>query len=427
MIENNSNESNSIESKEQFLVSVLLSIYNVDEYLEECLDSILVQSYKNLEIVCVDNGSPDKCGDILLKYQRKDPRIKIITLESNRKLCGGRNVGLDNATGDFICFVDPDDWIEKDWVRSMVDAIEQLDPNGEKYNFVMNLNALDFIDEEANRKIGLDYSKSLETGNYTIEDYNQIKFIDIDTCIPIWGRLYRKKFLDKHNIKFLEEFQTDNIPYTLKLLVHMNHFYIISSGKKSDNNFYWRRLFIKDRSLTNLVLFRNVEIPETLSNLYDYLESNNFQNKVKIKFHDLFHLCYARHSDQPRLYSFYRKLMMKMENSIKDNPDLYGPDEVMLCNLLIYSNGFYDFQERLSLSVGKVPSNQIPTEQIITKSTSVVKLFGLIPLYKKKIFPNLTNYYIFGIPFLKIKITDKKYINMYLFNFIRIIKKYTKY
>ena len=108
------------------LVSILLSIYNVEKYLEECLDSILAQSYENLEIVCVDNGSPDGCGKILEKYAQKDKRIKVVTLSENKKLCGGRNAGLDNATGDYICFVDPDDWIEKDHIKAMVEAIENI-------------------------------------------------------------------------------------------------------------------------------------------------------------------------------------------------------------------------------------------------------------------------------------------------------------
>lgn len=110
---------------EQPLVSILLSIYNVEKYLEECLDSILKQSYKNIEIVCVNNGSPDNSAEILKKYAQKDKRIKIVTLKENRKLCGGRNAGLDNATGEFICFVDPDDWIEEDHIKSMVDAIQK--------------------------------------------------------------------------------------------------------------------------------------------------------------------------------------------------------------------------------------------------------------------------------------------------------------
>ena len=135
-------------SNKEPLVSVLLSIYKVEEYLEECLDSILEQSYKNLEIVCVDNGSPDNCGEILKKYALKDKRIKVVTLKENKFLCGGRNAGLDNATGDFVCFIDPDDWIEKDYIKVMVDAIENIkDPDGNDLNLVVNFNAVSYLNK----------------------------------------------------------------------------------------------------------------------------------------------------------------------------------------------------------------------------------------------------------------------------------------
>ncbi|OCG26845.1 hypothetical protein A9G11_13190 [Gilliamella sp. wkB108] len=407
--------SNVITIKEEFLVSILLTIYNVDKYLEECLDSILAQSYKNLEVVCVDNGSLDRCGEILLKYQKKDPRIKIITLQDNRMLCGGRNVSLDNATGDFICFVDPDDWVEKDWIKSMVAAIEQLDPEGEKYNLVINHNAIDYIVEEESIKIIYKYADNTPCGDYTIQDYNNRT--EIETNVPMWGRLYRKKFLDQLSIRFIEGFQTDNIPYTTKLLAHMKHFYIMSDNNANNN--YWRRLFMKDISLTNVVLFKNFEIPEALENLYDYLKINGFENKVKVMFYNFFKLCFYRHIDQPRYYLAFKKLMMKMENTIKDNPEIYSLNEMILCNILIYSEGFFDFLGRYNSVLGETQS-----QQTYEKKDPVLKLFGFIPLYKKKADKNSICYYILGIPTWKIKIKNNKYIYMYLFNFIRVLKKY---
>ena len=408
---------NVIKYKEEFLVSILLSIYKVELYLEECLDSILAQSYQNLEIVCVDNGSPDNCGEILLKYQEKDPRIKIITLQDNKMLCGGRNVGLDNATGDFICFVDPDDWIEKDWVKSMVNAIEQLDPEGEKYNIVINYNAINYLVEETTNEVKIlcETSEQMAKGDYTISDYN--KKPEIDTNIPMWGRLYRKKFLDQFSIRFIEGFQTDNIPYTTKLLAHVKHFYIMSD--KNANNNYWRRLFIKDVSLTNLVLYKNFELPETLDNLYDYLKIKGLENNVNVMFFRIFEVCFEYHIDQPGYYLAFKKLITKMEDTIKNNPDVYNSQEVTLCNLLIYSTGFFDFYGRYQSLFGKIPSSK-PYE----KNYSIVKLFGFIPLYKKKSYKNTAYYSILGIPIWKIKVINNRYVYMYLFNFLRILKKY---
>ena len=99
-------------------ISVIVPVYNVEQYLPQCLDSIINQTYKNLEIICVDDGSPDNSGKILDEYAKKDKRIKVIHQE-NQGVSVARNTGLDNATGKYIGFVDPDDWIEADYYETL--------------------------------------------------------------------------------------------------------------------------------------------------------------------------------------------------------------------------------------------------------------------------------------------------------------------
>ncbi len=93
------------------LISVIVPIYNVENYLERCLQSILSQTYRNLEIILVDDGSKDSCGEICDNFQKKDKRIKVIHKE-NGGLSDARNKGLDIATGEYISFIDSDDWID---------------------------------------------------------------------------------------------------------------------------------------------------------------------------------------------------------------------------------------------------------------------------------------------------------------------------
>ena len=92
------------------LISVIVPVYNVEDYLCQCLDSILRQSYKNLQIILVDDGSTDQSGKICDEYGKKDKRIEIIH-KANGGLSDARNVGLASATGKFIAFVDSDDYI----------------------------------------------------------------------------------------------------------------------------------------------------------------------------------------------------------------------------------------------------------------------------------------------------------------------------
>lgn len=101
------------------LVSVIIPVYNVEEYLEECLNSVVEQTYHNLEIILVDDGSPDRCGEICDKYAEKDERI-IVIHKKNGGLSEARNVALDIVKGEFVFFVDSDDIIELNTLEKLV-------------------------------------------------------------------------------------------------------------------------------------------------------------------------------------------------------------------------------------------------------------------------------------------------------------------
>ena len=92
-------------------ISVIVPVYKVEKYLDKCVESIVNQTYKNLEIILVDDGSPDNCPAMCDEWAEKDERIRVIHKE-NGGLADARNAGMDIATGDYIGFVDSDDWIE---------------------------------------------------------------------------------------------------------------------------------------------------------------------------------------------------------------------------------------------------------------------------------------------------------------------------
>lgn len=104
---------------EQPLITVIVPVYKVEQYLKRCVDSIVEQSYKNLEIILVDDGSPDRCGEMCEEFAKQDSRIRVIHKE-NGGLSSARNAGLDVMTGDYVGFVDSDDWIEPDMYERLV-------------------------------------------------------------------------------------------------------------------------------------------------------------------------------------------------------------------------------------------------------------------------------------------------------------------
>lgn len=102
------------------LLSVIIPVYNTEKWLKRCLDSILAQSYRNLEVICVNDASPDGCSAILEKYAAGDSRIKIINHEKNRGLFAARMTGIKQAKGAYIAFVDSDDFISCDWFYPLI-------------------------------------------------------------------------------------------------------------------------------------------------------------------------------------------------------------------------------------------------------------------------------------------------------------------
>lgn len=108
------------------LVSLIVPVYRVEDYLDDCLHSLVGQTYRNLEILLIDDGSPDRCPELCDAWARRDSRIKVFHTE-NHGVSHARNVGLDQATGDYIGFVDSDDWVDPDYYENMVMALRQMD------------------------------------------------------------------------------------------------------------------------------------------------------------------------------------------------------------------------------------------------------------------------------------------------------------
>lgn len=106
------------------LISVIVPIYQVEAYLEECLDSILNQTYRQLEIILVDDGSPDRCGEICDRYASQDSRIKVIH-QTNQGLSAARNAGMDMATGEYISFIDSDDYIAPHFYEKLLEGFKE--------------------------------------------------------------------------------------------------------------------------------------------------------------------------------------------------------------------------------------------------------------------------------------------------------------
>ena len=170
-------------------ISIIVPIYNVEKYLKRCLDSIIEQTYTNLEIILIDDGSRDNSGNICDEYAKCDSRIKVMH-KQNGGVSSSRNAGLSLATGCFIGFVDPDDYISKDMYTILYDELAKNDAD------ISMCGYKSFSDEKTT------FQTSSSTDMYTnIEAIKKLVFDNVFTS-HLWNKLYKRElFID---LKFPE-------------------------------------------------------------------------------------------------------------------------------------------------------------------------------------------------------------------------------
>jgi glycosyltransferase involved in cell wall biosynthesis len=190
-------------------VSVIIPVYNVEKYLNKCLESIINQTLTELEIICVNDGSTDTSHQILEEYALKDERIKIINKENNGP-GAARNTGIEVATGEYIGFVDSDDWIE-------LDAYEKLYKNAKSQNSDIVMCPTHMFDETTKE---LKYDQPYFTLEYfdkyfdnAIFNYNDTKDFLFRIIVTAWNKIYKTEFLNKINARFPENLIFEDNPF----------------------------------------------------------------------------------------------------------------------------------------------------------------------------------------------------------------------
>lgn len=169
------------------LISVIVPIYNVEKYIKKCVRSILKQDYKNIEIILVDDGSPDHSANLIEELKKEDSRI--ITLHKiNGGVSSARNAGMDIAKGEYILFVDGDDWVESNYVSYFLNLVSTFNvPIGMDRNFYSINNNI------SSNKI------------YLSDSLKVMEWIYLgDVFVAVWNKIYKTSFLRENNIKFDE-------------------------------------------------------------------------------------------------------------------------------------------------------------------------------------------------------------------------------
>lgn len=209
------------------LVTIVIPCYNAEKYIEKCLDSVINQTYKNLEIICVNDGSTDNTLKILENYAQKDNRIVIVN-QSNNGLSGARNSGMKKATGEYIIFVDGDDWIDLDTCEIALSKCIDKNVDLVIWNYVKeygnsSVNKLIF----QNKEIYFDCNECEKVlhrrifGLYGEELKNPE---NADSLVTAWGKLYKSSLIIDNHIEFVDtkKIGTEDALFNAMVFCHLN-------------------------------------------------------------------------------------------------------------------------------------------------------------------------------------------------------------
>lgn len=190
------------------LISVIVPIYKVEPYLPKCIESLLAQTYRALEIILVDDGSPDGCGAIADTYAKKDGRIKVLHQE-NKGLSAARNTGIRYASGEYIGFVDSDDWVTNDMYRLLVEAAESYGAEISVCHFCyVYPNGREEIRRSDSFRVTAEEAIELLVAGEILQDY-------------VCNKLFKRKLFD--TIRFPEGKHFEDISTTYQIVQMASH------------------------------------------------------------------------------------------------------------------------------------------------------------------------------------------------------------
>ena len=289
------------EVEEKDLISVIVPIYNVDDYLERCITSIIQQSYTNLEIILVNDGSPDNSEIICKKYAEKDSRIKYIK-QQNKGLSGARNTGIKNSTGNYLIFIDSDDYVNKNFVKDLYLAImkTKADVGVCYYKYV--------YDQEEDIDV-------IENGDITVYN-NTYKFNNLynflrDYTVVAWNKIYSKKIFK--NIKYPVGKIHEDQYIICDVLDNAN-----SVAYINEELYYYLQ---RDNSITGQYKLNRIDILDALKNKMKYFNNKGMKKYYSYALYDYYLQLIIQRNNVKKYFPKEKKIIRKIDNELEKYKD----------------------------------------------------------------------------------------------------------
>jgi CDP-glycerol glycerophosphotransferase len=239
------------------LLTFVLPVHGVQGYLRQCLDSILRQSFTDLEVIAIDDASTDHSGEILDSYAERDPRVRVLHLPSNVGLGAARNIGLSEASGDYVWFVDSDDWISPGCLRALAGRLTALRPDV----LLLNHTRVSWLGEHTPSDGSELLARVEAAGAVTLAEEPRL----LELFTVAWNKIVRRGFLDQAGLRFDDGWYED-LPFTFPVLVAAER---ISAVSRVAYHYRKRRT----AGITQTRSDRHFEVFEQWARVFDRLDT----------------------------------------------------------------------------------------------------------------------------------------------------------
>ena len=300
-------------------VSVIIPVYNVEDYLSQCLNSVINQTLKEIEIICINDCSTDNSLNILREFALKDTRIKIIDLKQNKGVSTARNVGLDLAKGEYIYLIDSDDWLDDNYLETMVKKIEEVNSN-----ILINAN---FVNEYTDKQKKL-YSKFDFLKN-NFEIFNS-KIVQRFFPPVIWTRLYKRAYIEQYRFRFPQvKCGAEDIYFAYACDLMQEQSYIF---KGPYHHYFQHSSSAMHKKERGYYYFESFKL------LYNFLTKQNVNlDNIKLFFVESLII------DTKQKFNFIKNYLLETEQVFIKNINIYNRQEQFLFKILKESNDFEAF------------------------------------------------------------------------------------
>ena len=302
-------------------VSVVVPVYNVAEYLSKCVKSLIAQTYKNIEIILVDDGATDQSGGICDDFQKKDERIKVIHKE-NGGLSSARNAGIEAATGEYIAFVDSDDFVAECYIEKLLDACIT---NNCK---VSACAYYEYYSQDDMRFVGGENS-TVKSREDAIKDIFTMKN---EICVVAWNKLYAKELFENKANRYPEGRIHEDVFTTYKFcaavdrVAYINeplYFYVQRAGSIMGQTFSRKRLQLID-AVESIAPFVKENAP-VFDKEYEYYVFLNYLTLINT-------MADSNYKDKELFFDLSSKIS-EMAVSLAENP-CFGKKHKLSCVFL---------------------------------------------------------------------------------------------